>query len=606
MSKFAKLLLPLALLATVACEQQRPPRNTVAQVAEPPVPTAAAPNSQPAANETTTKSGRPAAGQLAAVAHVVQPIARQQLRRERRAARAGRPGAAVAAHQSRVTTTLQSAKIAALTSLQSFLASGLPAAQEFVVRPQRDTLLIGRQGTQLLVPADAWETAADGPVRLQVQEYYQLADIVLAGLSTTADGRLLETAGMLKLTASRADRTPVALRPTAALNLRMPTTEIKDGMQLFWGDTTGQHGPNWVLGQRNASPEEVVENIVVTKADLRRKYRFDRTRAPKSRWPAFATGHAKLQRELQRGIRYPAVVLAQLEKERHPSEQERNALKAYNYWLHKRFDKARRLAEIQFTVDTTGQTVEVKMCPGYDAELAAPLLATVQALPRWLPAQIGRLETSRAGKQQVRWRTAPTVGKLRIIITKTGSLRYTPSWDSRATNKLRAAIAEQQLVARRMAAYKARIAASRAWRDSLVQAGGQLSAEAQDKFTSEALYYELGNIGLGWINCDRFIGSAQPLITVQIQPLAPETRAVLVLRNSRSIVSGYADAPGGATSFGRLPEGATATLIALRWQQGRAQLAMQDITLAAQMPAPALSYQPVTMIELQTALTKLE
>lgn len=502
--------------------------------------------------------------------------------------------------------SLQSAKATAPNSLQIFLTSGLPAAQEFVVQPRRDTLLIGRQGTQLLVPADAWETAAGGPVRLQVQEYYRLSDIILAGLSTTADGRLLETAGMLKLTASRPDRTPVALRSMAALNLRMPATEIKDGMQLFWGDTTGQHGPNWVLGQRNTDPKEVIEEIVVTKADLRRKYRFNRTRAPKSRWPAFATGHAKLQRELQRGIRYPAAVLAQLEKERHPSVQERNALKNYNAWLHKRFDKARRLAEIQFTVDTTGQTVEVQMCPGYDAALAAPLLATVQALPRWMPAQTGRLETSRAGKQQVRWRPAPTVGKLRIVITKTGSLRYTPSWDSRATNKLRAAIAEQQLAAQRMAAYKARIAASRAWRDSLVRAGGQLSAEAQDKFTSEALYYELGSIGLGWINCDRFIGSSQPLITVQIQPLAPETRAVLVLRNIRSIVSGYVEAPGGATSFGRLPEGAPATLIALRWQQGRAQLAMQDITLAAQMPAPILSYQPVTMSELQTALTKLE
>ncbi|WP_460503548.1 hypothetical protein, partial [Hymenobacter agri] len=135
-----------------------------------------------------------------------------------------------------------------LGSLQDFLLAGLPGPQEFVVRPGRDTLLIGQQGTQLFVPADAWDVPlTSGPVRLQLREFYTTPDIILAGLGTMSSGRLLETGGMIHVSATNDAGRPVALQAGRRLGLRMPAKELKPGMRLFRGEAVGRRSPNWVL-----------------------------------------------------------------------------------------------------------------------------------------------------------------------------------------------------------------------------------------------------------------------------------------------------------------------------------------------------------------------
>ena len=74
-------------------------------------------------------------------------------------------------------------------SLRDFLKPALPKGQNFVLRPGRDTVIFGTQGTRILVTANAWDLPAGrGLVRLKLHEFYTLSDMLLAGLTTTADG----------------------------------------------------------------------------------------------------------------------------------------------------------------------------------------------------------------------------------------------------------------------------------------------------------------------------------------------------------------------------------------------------------------------------------
>jgi hypothetical protein len=73
--------------------------------------------------------------------------------------------------------------------------------QVFKINPFRDTILTGEQGTKLYVPKDFISEKPDKTDTLKVllKEYYSLSDMVLAGLTTTSNGSLIETAGMIHL-----------------------------------------------------------------------------------------------------------------------------------------------------------------------------------------------------------------------------------------------------------------------------------------------------------------------------------------------------------------------------------------------------------------------
>jgi hypothetical protein len=119
--------------------------------------------------------------------------------------------------------------------LQAFCAQAAPALQVFRVRAGRDTILVGQQGTRLVVPARAFDVpASSGPVELRLREFYSIPDIVLAGLGTRAGLDLLETGGMLHLDAA-ADGQTVHLRPNMQVLVQLPTKQQQPGMQLFEG-----------------------------------------------------------------------------------------------------------------------------------------------------------------------------------------------------------------------------------------------------------------------------------------------------------------------------------------------------------------------------------
>ncbi|WP_460501699.1 hypothetical protein, partial [Hymenobacter agri] len=324
---------------------------------------------------------------------------------------------------------------------------------------------------------------------------------------------------------------------------------------------------------------------------------------PADRWPAYTLGSRRLNQAIAAGPRYPISTVGRLRHERAQSTEERLAVKRYNYNArYSRREKIRRYAAVEFMVDTTGRVFSPKVRPGYDADLAAPVLATVQQLRAWKPARYAQLVPGKAGGAlQLQWRLKPAMGIVEVGVTPAGAILISSTWDEAATRLL----LERQQAEKQKARYQAKLAARVARRDSILRNGGKLSAADLAAPTAEGLFYELGNIGLGWANCDRFIDSPQPLVRFAVQASARNAQIMLVFSELRCVVSGQEGTNAASTVFQHLPSGAKVTIVAIRWEQGKALLAAAPATIAALTYAEPLQYRPITMLELQQALASL-
>ena len=140
--------------------------------------------------------------------------------------------------------------------------------QYIIINAERDTTVTCKEGTKLTIKANSFVDALGLPVKgvvdLEVAEFYRMDDMLLANLSTTSNGKLLETGGMLYLEAKRAND-KLVLKKNAAIEITFPTSNKKEGMQLFSGEWHDER-INWQLQkEKNTVIEEVEveENIEV-------------------------------------------------------------------------------------------------------------------------------------------------------------------------------------------------------------------------------------------------------------------------------------------------------------------------------------------------------
>ena len=77
---------------------------------------------------------------------------------------------------------------------------------EFIISATTDTTLFGEQGTRLFIEKGTFQFTDGTPVtdsiKIELKEFYKKSDILIADLSTESNEKLLETGGMLNITAT--------------------------------------------------------------------------------------------------------------------------------------------------------------------------------------------------------------------------------------------------------------------------------------------------------------------------------------------------------------------------------------------------------------------
>lgn len=148
---------------------------------------------------------------------------------------------------------------------------------QFVIDNRKDTTLFCQEGTALQIPAGSLGGTAN--VLFTVKEIYKKSDMVLNQLSATSNKALLESAGMLQLTA-RVNDQPVEVAPNKPITVYMrDTASYMQQMQLFSGEKTTERLPSAVV-RFNEKMEDVTGGAASTYMNWIPQYRYFTTVTP--------------------------------------------------------------------------------------------------------------------------------------------------------------------------------------------------------------------------------------------------------------------------------------------------------------------------------------
>lgn len=148
----------------------------------------------------------------------------------------------------RVEVTFERRYFQSMDDLRAALTDG--TRQRFTIDPSVENTLVGKAGVRLRLPASAFMDAqgrmVSGPVTVELTE--ALGHLAMVGhqLATRSGDRILETGGMLKVTAQGADGVDLRLRADRPMEVSVPTDVPMTDMELF----LSPNGANWTTTSR--------------------------------------------------------------------------------------------------------------------------------------------------------------------------------------------------------------------------------------------------------------------------------------------------------------------------------------------------------------------
>lgn len=110
--------------------------------------------------------------------------------------------------------------------------------QRFIISGNADTTIVGKNGTKVSIEQKSFETSSgyiiEGPIKVELKECLDQKTIVLAGLATMSNGKILESDGMINLEAYFKGEA-VQIRSNSSIKVEIPTNSEIAGMKFYQG-----------------------------------------------------------------------------------------------------------------------------------------------------------------------------------------------------------------------------------------------------------------------------------------------------------------------------------------------------------------------------------
>lgn len=121
-------------------------------------------------------------------------------------------------------------------------------SQFYNVKNGADTILETQNGMLVVLPNDGFVSASgevvQGDITLEIKEAFDPASIMQSGLSTTSDGKMLETGGMFYIKAFQ-NGEELKINPDDPMVVDIPTQQKDKKMMLFDGEVQEDGSINW-------------------------------------------------------------------------------------------------------------------------------------------------------------------------------------------------------------------------------------------------------------------------------------------------------------------------------------------------------------------------
>ena len=218
----------------------------------------------------------------------------------------------------------------------------------FSIQADRDTTIICNEGTMIKIDANSFVAKKNGSeitgnVRVEVKEYYKMSDIILSNLTTTSGDKILETGGMIHISAA-ADNENCMIKPGKNIEIGFPYSNTKEDMALFYGEQT-INKIDWKLANR-ADDVVILEgpNVFFIVEDM----------------PEFPGGDQALRRYISENLKYPV-------------DAAENGITGKVY--------------VTFIVGKDGSISNASIARGVHPSLDREAIRVVNSLPNWKPGK---------------------------------------------------------------------------------------------------------------------------------------------------------------------------------------------------------------------------
>ena len=121
--------------------------------------------------------------------------------------------------------------------LNNLLKSIKKTGETFKTINSRDTIISGKEGTTIFIPANSF--SGGDTVVFELKEFYKYSDMIKEGLTTTSDDKQLISGGMFFLSA-KINGKEVQVNPNKEIKVFIPNLSSKDSMQIFEGVENGK------------------------------------------------------------------------------------------------------------------------------------------------------------------------------------------------------------------------------------------------------------------------------------------------------------------------------------------------------------------------------
>lgn len=224
--------------------------------------------------------------------------------------------------------------------------------QIFSIVSGKDTTIICKEGTKIKINANSFVSEKsgreiDGNVQISVKEYYKLSDIVFANLSTTAGKDILETGGMINITA-KSNYEVCVLKKGKTVEISFPAKVKKGDMKLYTGNWENPNHINWT---ESKNVVEVVETQIVEEAPAFMVV---------EEMPVFPGGESAMLKFISENIKYPEI-----------SKTSNISGKVF----------------VNFIVAEKGNIEDVRIIRGLDSSINKEVTRVIQLLPDWTPGR---------------------------------------------------------------------------------------------------------------------------------------------------------------------------------------------------------------------------
>ncbi|WP_273447988.1 OmpA family protein [Neolewinella agarilytica] len=422
----------------------------------------------------------------------------------------------------------------------------------------------GAEGGTFLLEANALVrpdgSPAIGPVSVELIEAYDLSDMLIAGLTTTAAGKRLVTGGMISLTATDADGVSLELRKGRSITAATPTDDFNEQMRIFSGAKHDENGTptDWAL----------TTGGVASSADA-----LFASLGPLPSLGSFrVTANANIGSLMARW------------REANP-EPKAPVLEKVDHNFLSRKPVAPVLEEIVFEpkglagVFTSKAKIEEKT-----AEMRQKALETYQRHSERYERALVRNEgvPARNAARQEAYKQAHPDWQRRLEAHK----------ESLMTTEVR------RLMAQETARREKYMAARAARAEMLGEKLGELEDLSGQQSNISRYFFSINQ--LGWTNIDIFHVSGEESIQllVEVPNSSPKATVVMIPTDRRSVIAYQPDTKAGTWKRSGIPRGLGYHVIAYQVMDGKLVMAHQYVEEASTVPAK-MSYQPIAIDQLK-------